>query len=79
MLGHLYPKGENVLVATDVSLVLETLQPQCTSVGEWVNVIGYVTQRKGDVIGASVQAVMVWPTGAFDVQSYEKAVEDGLL
>ncbi|QPH04938.1 hypothetical protein C2857_002340 [Epichloe festucae Fl1] len=82
-LGHLYPKGTNVLVSVDVRLVLETIEPDITNVGQWVNVIGYVVdgdatdQARG--VDAHVQALMMWSTGPLDVHEYEKAVEDGLI
>ncbi|KAK2590766.1 hypothetical protein QQS21_011557 [Conoideocrella luteorostrata] len=84
VLGHMYPKDTNVLVSVDVGLLLETMQPEATRVGEWVNVIGYVTDRVEKAgpspgVDAYVQAVMVWPTGPLDVKQYEESVEAGSL
>jgi len=67
----------------DVRLVLGALQSEMTRVGEWLNVIGYVTARCGtpepglDAAveapeAAHVQALAVWPTGPLDVQRYER-------
>lgn len=79
-LGHVYPPGTNVLVAVDLRLVLETIEPGMTSVGEWVNVIGYVVGGWGSEEGADgrVQALVMWSTGPLDVGEYERAVEGGM-
>ncbi|KAJ6443295.1 telomere capping, CST complex subunit domain-containing protein [Purpureocillium lavendulum] len=82
-LGHLYPKGTNVAAAVDVRLVLGTLLSEMTRVGEWVNVIGYVTERRetpdsdstADAPSAPIQALAVWPTGPLDIQRYERAFD----
>ncbi|GJN70792.1 telomere capping, CST complex subunit domain-containing protein [Purpureocillium lilacinum] len=82
-LGHLCPEGTNVAACVDVRLVLGALQSEMTRVGEWLNVIGYVTARRGtpepglDAAvevpeAAHVQALAVWPTGPLDVQRYEQ-------
>ncbi|KAG5928297.1 hypothetical protein E4U42_000915 [Claviceps africana] len=70
-LGHVYPRGTNVLVAVDLHLVLETMKPGMTDVGEWVNVVGYVEDGR-------VQALMIWSTGPLDVGEYERAVEEAM-
>ncbi|OAA42076.1 Telomere length regulation/capping, TEN1 [Metarhizium rileyi] len=81
-LGHVYPKDTNVLVSVNIDLVLETLQSGSTRLGEWLNVIGYVidgqASDEGTVVGAYVQALMVWPPGPLDAQQYVRAVEDAL-
>ncbi|KAG6169446.1 hypothetical protein E4U51_001589 [Claviceps purpurea] len=71
-LGHLYPRGTNVLVAVDLRLVLETMKPGIMTVGEWVNVVGYVVDRR------RVQALMMWSTGPLDVAEYERAAEEAM-
>jgi hypothetical protein len=65
----------------DVNLLLDTLGHEKTRVGEWVNVIGYVTRKQrmnkaspGD-LAVHVQALVVWSTGPLDVQRYEKAFD----
>lgn len=82
-LEHLYPEGTNVVVSVDVQLLLQTLEPGITMVGEWVNVIGYVVEqpnkgrrgKRSDAIGACVQALVMWPTGPLDIQRYEATFE----
>ncbi|KAG6122563.1 hypothetical protein E4U13_001907 [Claviceps humidiphila] len=71
-LGHLYPRGTNVLVAVDLRLVLETMSPGIMTVGEWINVVGYV------IDGRRVQALMMWSTGPLDVAEYERAAEEAM-
>lgn len=60
-------------------MALETMHPEVTRVGEWVNVMGYVADGHVEGTAAHVQALIVWATGPFDVRDYEKAVGDGLL
>ncbi|QUC16112.1 uncharacterized protein UV8b_00353 [Ustilaginoidea virens] len=85
VLGHPYPRGTDVLVAVSARLVLETMQPEATRVGEWVNVLGYVQDASAmDApppagVCAFVEALMVWPTGPLDVRQYEKTAEDARL
>ena len=76
----------------DIYLPLPTLKPTDTQFGEWVNVIGYVTDgsslpgNSGTTKrnspnrerAASVQAIMIWPAGAIDVREYEQVLEDRL-
>jgi hypothetical protein len=78
----------------DISLPLSSLKPTDTQFGEWVNVIGYVTEDpllvgssgsdKKDALksrertSAGVQAVMLWSASAIDVGEYERALEDRL-
>jgi hypothetical protein len=86
-LAHAYPRGTNVTAHVDVSLVLETLGEEQTRVGEWVNVIGYVT-AKADAASAPtapsistqaasvhVQALVLWSTGPLNVDRYEMSFE----
>jgi len=68
-----------------VDLVLERLGPQETRVGEWVNVVGYITsihppddrKRPSDRGGpmVHVQALIIWSAGSLDVQRYEASVD----
>ncbi|KYK60313.1 Telomere length regulation/capping, TEN1 [Drechmeria coniospora] len=81
-LGHRYPAGSNALVSVNIELVLQTLQSGLTRVGEWVNVIGYVTAKpkaNGSADGpvACVQALLVWSTGPLDLQRYEGTFDQG--
>lgn len=78
----MYPPNTNISVSVTIELVLETLQPGMTRIGEWLNVVGYVVDRpvgKTDKADAHVQALMVWSTGPMNVQQYERALEDGML
>lgn len=70
----------------DVANVLDTLTPELTQVGAWVNVVGYLQQSGGNTVLAgrskaqlnavAVNAVMVWMAGAIKVDAYEAAVKD---
>ncbi|KAK0613397.1 CST complex subunit Ten1 [Immersiella caudata] len=86
-LEHHYPTdGPSVCALVSVDLVLERLGSQQTRIGEWVNVIGYISsihsstdhrkpQENGDPM-VQVQALIVWSAGTLDVQQYETSVDN---
>lgn len=83
-LAHLYPKDTNVAASVDVSLLLESLTAEQTRVGEFVNVIGYITEQKitrdtkppcQESKQVCVQAIVLWSTGPMDLQKYEKLLD----
>ncbi|KAH7148682.1 CST complex subunit Ten1 [Dactylonectria macrodidyma] len=83
-LGHVYPRGTDVTVLVDVNLILESLTSEKTRVGEYVNVIGYITSKQAphvpdtphpEAAQVLVQALMLWSTGPMDIQTYEKTFE----
>ncbi|KAK4177693.1 telomere capping, CST complex subunit-domain-containing protein [Triangularia setosa] len=64
----------------DVNLVLQSLGGEQTRIGEWVNVIGYVTStdsRKLDDTNpvVEVQATLLWSAGPLNLQKYEASVK----
>ncbi|KXX76512.1 Protein ten1 [Madurella mycetomatis] len=69
----------SVVALVDVNLVLESLGAGQTRNGEWVNVIGYITDInhladcKGSTAGhpkICVQALLIWSAGPVDTQRY---------
>lgn len=81
-LQHEFPKSSEVQALVDVRLLLEKLTATHTSVGEWVNVIGYIisppsasvklsTKRKRGLSTVHVQALMLWSAGSLDIGRYE--------
>jgi hypothetical protein len=83
-LNHLYPRDSNATAVVDVSLLLESLTAEQTRVGEFVNVIGYITEQKitrdkkqphQESKQVCVQAIVLWSTGPMDLQKYEKLVD----
>ncbi|KAM0256291.1 hypothetical protein ACHAQJ_005056 [Trichoderma viride] len=83
-LGHMHPPGTGETVLVNIELVLETIQPGLTQVGQWVNVVGYIIEgQKSGVQNPPeknespiyVQALLVWPTGPLDIGRYEKSLE----
>jgi len=81
-LEHDFPKGNMVRAIVDVGLLLNTLKANDTQVGEWVHVIGYVTdeQRKTrnpmSTASSSVQAIVLWSAGPVKLHNYEKSLTD---
>ncbi|POS77311.1 hypothetical protein DHEL01_v204291 [Diaporthe helianthi] len=81
-LQHRFPKSTETQALVDVRLLLEKLTAQQTSVGEWVNVIGYInspppvsmalsSKRKRGLPIVHVQALMLWSAGSLDIGRYE--------
>ncbi|KAK1779003.1 CST complex subunit Ten1 [Copromyces sp. CBS 386.78] len=80
-----------VVALVDVTLVLRTLKSDQVRIGEWVNVIGYVTavnplparkgSRENEVLQARVQthvrirALLIWSSGPLDTQRYSESVD----
>ncbi|KAK0668858.1 CST complex subunit Ten1 [Cercophora samala] len=66
--------------SVDVNLVLQSLKAEQTRIGEWVNVIGYVTstdsKRLRDTNSVvEVQATLLWSAGPLNLQKYEASVQ----
>jgi hypothetical protein len=84
-LEHRLPEEAFTVTAlVDVNLVLESLGSDQTRVGEWVNVIGYITDpapladSKGPPRGSPrvhAQAVLLWSAGPFDIRRYEASLK----
>ncbi|KIH87913.1 hypothetical protein SPBR_05368 [Sporothrix brasiliensis 5110] len=74
-----------VRARVNVDLVLKGLTAEQTTVGAWVNVMGYVTGHTAPTTTASdrgrgpacvdVQALILWSTGPLDVQAYERQLD----
>ena len=64
----------------DVNCVRASLGTDQTRFGEWVNVVGYITQTSGQKASSSakqmveVQATLVWSAGPLNLQTYELSV-----
>lgn len=73
----------SVAALVDVNLVLESLGPDQTRFGEWVNVIGYITGFTSITDGkrsargnqhVHAQSILLWSAGPLDIQKYEASV-----
>jgi hypothetical protein len=82
-LDHDFPRDTNVSALVDMRLLLETLTTEQTRVGEWVNVVGYITSESiaTKSKGARrwpkkvhIQALLLWSAGSMDLQRYEKCL-----
>ncbi|XXH03991.1 ESCRT-III subunit protein snf7 [Hypoxylon texense] len=82
-LQHDYPRETRVKVNADVALLLQKLNAEQTSVGQWVHVIGYITSIKQALTKATmeshmanvgVQALVLWIAEDLDIASYEHAL-----
>ncbi|KAJ4423599.1 hypothetical protein N0V82_001766 [Gnomoniopsis sp. IMI 355080] len=81
-LQHNFPKTSEVTAVVDVRLLLEKLDAEKTAIGQWVNVIGYISAsppkpaskiRKAgkDAVAVHIQALMLWSAGPLDIRQYE--------
>lgn len=81
-LHHQFPKRSSTKALVDVRLLLERLTAEQTSVGEWVNVIGYISSappllakkssKQGlEASAVHVQALMLWSAGPLNISRYE--------
>ncbi|KAK0616052.1 CST complex subunit Ten1 [Bombardia bombarda] len=80
-----HPLDNNTAVRAlvDVNLVLASLKADQTRIGEWVNVIGYITAihpstdaKASDNGGlrVQIQSLVVWSAGPLDVKQYEASM-----
>ncbi|KAH8893436.1 hypothetical protein GQ53DRAFT_840493 [Thozetella sp. PMI_491] len=81
-LRHPLSQGLSVDAVVDVTLVLQSLKSEHTRIGEWVNIIGYISaiahpspeappkQKRTNV---HVQALLLWSTGPLDLSEYERS------
>lgn len=83
-LEHNYPPKNLTRAMVDVGLLLNSLAPNETQIGEWVNVMGYVRSSQNQQMrspGSSgnretkIQAIVLWSAKAFDLQGYERSLE----
>ncbi|KAH8685940.1 CST complex subunit Ten1 [Tricladium varicosporioides] len=80
ILEHNYPRDKAFKARVNVDLLLENLKAEETQIGEWVNVIGYIgidqsplsSHEKNAYI--PIQAIVLWPTGPFNLQTYERSL-----
>jgi hypothetical protein len=81
-LEHNFPERNGHQALVDVNLLLETLKSSDTCLGEWLNVVGYVTlphpEEKTAAHSTHIQAIMVWSAGAVKLNEYEMGLTERL-
>ncbi len=82
-LQHQHPRDTGVEALVDVTLILESIKSEHVRVGEWVNIIGYISaiahpspakpsnQVRSEV---HIQAMLLWSAAALDIQEYERTL-----
>ncbi|OLN93051.1 hypothetical protein CCHL11_07476 [Colletotrichum chlorophyti] len=84
-LEHSFPKESSVIASVDIQLLVGTIKSEQTRVGEWVNVIGYLTppvgtRAKGGTChklqNVSIQALLLWSAGPVHLQRYEACLDN---
>jgi hypothetical protein len=80
-LEHNHPPNNSVKALVDVRLLLNTLKSNETSIGEWVNVMGYVTSERiqGPPVNPKseikIQAIVLWSANSFNLEGYENSLD----
>ena len=83
-LQHRHPITSTLTVLVSVDAVVSTIQPSDVRVGEWINVIGYVTcppaaaetgGKRSSTEVAFIQAIVLWSAGAIKLGQYESALD----
>lgn len=77
-LEHNHPPGNMLKAFVDVRLLLNTLKSTDTRVGEWVNVMGYITMT-GSAPPTNhtipIQAIVLWASGPLKLDVYERSLD----
>ncbi|KAN0108254.1 CST complex subunit Ten1 [Hyaloscypha variabilis] len=79
-LQHSHPSASSATALVDVNLLLRTLKSDETQVGAWVNVLGYVERKRqttssNEEAAVQIQALLLWSSGPFDLEGYERSVD----
>ncbi|PBP16568.1 hypothetical protein BUE80_DR012674 [Diplocarpon rosae] len=80
-LEHNYPSGNSLKARVDVNLLISTMKSNETQIGEWVNVMGYITPDSNknpatnEDLGIHVQAIVLWSAKSFNLRGYEKSLD----
>ncbi|KAH7407791.1 CST complex subunit Ten1 [Cadophora sp. MPI-SDFR-AT-0126] len=79
---HNHPPGNALKAQVDVNLLITTLKSNETQIGEWVNVMGYITSSQKqkvngeDKVEIGVQALVLWSAGPFNLAGYENSLDE---
>lgn len=80
-LEHNYPPESSLKVQVDVRLLVNSFTSNETRIGEWVNVMGYISDAESktrssvsEKSGVHVQAIVLWSSGPLDLGGYEKSL-----
>jgi hypothetical protein len=64
----------------DISLVTEDFREKDTTIGTWLNVVGYIQDRRmkkdGKTINVQIKALLAWDAGSVDVNDYSSVLKD---
>ncbi|CCD49828.1 hypothetical protein ACHAO1_001983 [Botrytis cinerea] len=81
-LEHNFPVGNGIKASVNVQLLLNSLTHHETRVGEWINVVGYIsdtdepqdikTRKSGTAI--TIQAIALWSSGPIQLDAYERSL-----
>lgn len=81
VLEHDHPPSNAAKAVVDIKLLVTTLKGSETRIGEWVNVMGYIqTQQQSagqtsNSHSVQVQALVLWSSGPFSLDRYERCLE----
>ncbi|KAI9735840.1 MAG: hypothetical protein M1834_001305 [Cirrosporium novae-zelandiae] len=76
-------QAPNVFACVNIDLVLSSMTWSDFSIGEWINIVGYIVEakngRKSSTIKrVDVQAILLWSAGAINLVEYEESLREHL-
>lgn len=82
-LEHNHPPGNGLKALVDIELLLGSIKSHESRIGEWVNVMGYISapkqnqsvQPNGVKMEVLVQAIVLWSAGPLKLDRYEEGLD----
>ncbi|ESZ97513.1 hypothetical protein SBOR_2060 [Sclerotinia borealis F-4128] len=82
MLEHNFPVSNGIKAYVNVKLLLDSLKSHETRIGEWVNIVGYIADLRGQQdtkdrlpgIEIYIQAIVLWSSGPIQLDAYERSL-----
>ncbi|KAF8467220.1 CST complex subunit Ten1 [Kalaharituber pfeilii] len=60
----------------DIAIVVEQIPTGELQIGEWVNVLGYITDMQADGATVCIQGIQIWSAGGIDLGKYERQLQE---
>ncbi|KAF8473486.1 CST complex subunit Ten1 [Kalaharituber pfeilii] len=62
--------------SVDITIVVEQIPIGELQIGEWVNVLGYITDMQADGGTVCIQGIQIWSAGGIDLGKYERQLRE---
>ncbi|KAF8465092.1 CST complex subunit Ten1 [Kalaharituber pfeilii] len=60
----------------DIAIVVEQIRIGELQIGDWVNVLGYITDMQADGATVCIQGIQIWSAGGIDLGKYERQLRE---